>query len=106
MTAGTLTSPQTQNDPLFPRLLPVAAATLAHSTDVPSQGTVRPFGLTLATPLDGEAAALSLDGTRYDPARQLNVNTEGTPVINTPQLELMGTSQDTKEDHQWWTDKD
>ncbi|MER6605836.1 putative ATP-grasp-modified RiPP [Streptomyces sp. NPDC000927] len=67
---------------------------------------LRPFGLTRTVPLDTSPAANPLDGLRYDPALQLNVTTDGTPVINSPQMPSMSTSQNTQADHQWWTDKD
>lgn len=66
----------------------------------------RPFGLTRTVALDTDQAANPFDGLRYDPALQLNVNATGVPVVNTPEISSLNTSQNTQADHQWWTDKD
>lgn len=66
----------------------------------------RPFGLTRTVALDATSAANPLDGLRYDPALQLNVDATGTPVVDGPQMPSLVTNQNTQADHQWWTDKD
>lgn len=104
LTNETLTMPGAA-DPLAPQLLPAAPAGLSHSTDAPSSGSVRPFGLTRVTPLEaGEAVGL-LEGLTYDPQRQVNVHNEGAELTE-GELMHANTSQNTQADHQWWTDKD
>lgn len=89
-----------------PNLLPAAAASSAHSTDVPSVGVLRPFGLTRTTVVDdGELADLS--GLRYDPQHQVNVTAAGTPAVaGTDHILRAGTRTDTRYDNQWFTDND
>jgi putative ATP-grasp target RiPP len=70
-----------------------------------AQGDVRPFGLTRTTPVT--AAPDPLAGFHYDPARQISIVTRtGTPVVDSPEVAVMATSQNTQHDHQWFTDKD
>lgn len=91
---------------LDPNLMPARKASLEVSDDVPSNGDLRPFGLTRGTLLaDGEAMT-TLDGMTYDPARQVNVDTDGRPVVDSPLTPQMGTSTDTQHDMQWFVDKD
>jgi putative ATP-grasp target RiPP len=98
-------------DPLAPRLLPTAAAALTHSTDLPSAGTVRPFGLTRITVVAPADALMPVRG-RYDRAQQLNVTASGRPLMSDPDEEedetpaTPETNQNTQFDHQWFTDKD
>lgn len=86
-------------------LLPAAARELAYSTDVPSPVGVRPFGLTHTTIVPDDVLIV-LDHLRYDPVRQLNVDTDGRPVTDPDHVIRMGTSTDTRYDNQWFTDKD
>lgn len=88
---------------LDPTLLPAAAGELAYSTDAPSPAGVRPFGLMHTTIVPNDAL-VALDGLRYDPVRQINVDTDGRP--STDHVIRMGTSTDTRYDNQWFTDKD
>ena len=67
---------------------------------------MRPFGLTLGTPLPDGEAVLSLDGLSYDPVRQVNVDALGRVATADPSLPQMGTVYDTQYDHQRFTDKD
>lgn len=86
-------------------LLPATAHELARSTDAPSPSGVRPFGLTHTTVVQ-DNAVVSLDGLRYDPVRQINVDTMGHPVTGPDHVIRMGTTHNTKYDNQWFTDKD
>lgn len=90
---------------LDPNLLPTADHELAYSTDAPSPTGVRPFGLTYTTVAPDDAVT-SLDGLRYDPVRQLNVDTSGEPATSRDHIIRMGTTTDTRYDNQWFEDKD
>lgn len=68
--------------------------------------STRPFGLTRTVTLDDATAVNPLDGLRYDPALQLNVNEAGVPVVKTTAASAMVTHQNTQHDSQWFTDKD
>ncbi|WP_017972805.1 putative ATP-grasp-modified RiPP [Actinopolyspora halophila] len=76
------------------------------STDVPSGTALRPFGLTRGTALaDGEAMT-DLSGLTYDSERQINVDSEGDPVVADPLSPRMTTHTDTRYDMQWFVDRD
>jgi putative ATP-grasp target RiPP len=86
-------------------LLPAAAPELVYSADVPSPAGVRPFGLTHTTVVPDDAL-VALDHLRYDPVRQLNVDSDGRPATDPDQVIRMGTTTDTRYDNQWFEDKD
>lgn len=89
-----------------PNLLPAAAGILTHSTDAPSVGVLRPFGLTRTTVVDDSELA-DLSGLRYDSLRQVNVTAGGaSAVTNTDHILRAGTQTDTRYDNQWFTDND
>lgn len=67
---------------------------------------VRPFGLSRTTPRTGAGVDNPADTAVYDPARQLNVAADGAPLVTTRLGEVGITHQDTRADHQHWTDKD
>jgi putative ATP-grasp target RiPP len=75
--------------------------------DLPSQQEVRPFGLAHTTVVPAEDIA-DVSHLRYDPARQLNVDTAtGQPVTESGHIvQMPPTSYDTRYDNQWFTDKD
>lgn len=100
-----MTAMLVERDPLAPNLLP-SRPDLVVSADAPSGGTVRPFGLTRVATLGANEDVVTLDGTSYNPALQVNVDTNGQPFVDTPNVIHMGTSTDTKHDNQWFKDKD
>lgn len=93
-------------NPLAPDVLPARTAAMTISTDTPSIGAVRPFGLTRATALGEGEAVVSLQGASYDPARQLSVDPGGRPFIDSPGVIHAGTSTDTQYDMTWVVDRD
>lgn len=90
---------------LDPNLLPAAERAHTCSDDVPSPAGTRPFGLTYTTMVP-DGAVVTLDHLRYDPVRQLNVDSTGSPAAGLETVIRMATSTDTKYDNQWFTDKD
>lgn len=83
-----------------PNLLPAAPL---GSGEV---GTLVPFGLTAAEPITA-GDPTELQALRYDPARQISLGGDGEPAVTDNRHILRaGTSTDTNEDSQWWTDKD
>ncbi|MGW1676048.1 putative ATP-grasp-modified RiPP [Saccharopolyspora sp. NPDC002376] len=93
-------------DPVAPNPLPARRADMAISTDIPTEGATRPFGLTRATPLGAGEAMVSLKGATYDPGRQVSVDPGGRPFVETPGVIHAGTSYDTQYDMQWFVDGD
>lgn len=91
---------------LDPVLLPFTARTLPYSFDVPSQPEGRPFGLAHTTAVPDQDIA-DVSHLRYDPARQLNVDTTtGQPITEPGHVIQMATHTDTRYDNQWFEDKD
>lgn len=88
-----------------PNLMP-AASTDAHlSSDAPSVPGVRPFGMTnIEHVRDSEIPEIA--GLVYDPARQVNVTSDGDAASGNDRILRAGTSEDTRYDNQWFVDKD
>lgn len=93
-------------DPVAPALLPARTAPMTISTDTPTQGDARPFGLSRTTALGEGEAMVSLDGATYDRKRQINVDPAGRPFVASPGIIHAATSTDTQYDMQWFVDKD
>lgn len=84
-------------------------ASYAISTDLPSTGDQRPFGLSLAVATD-PTQTVKTAGFRYDPGRQMTVDTDGVPAIISPamakgQTKSHTTPYDTEFDGLTETDK-
>ncbi|WP_190824781.1 putative ATP-grasp-modified RiPP [Saccharopolyspora pogona] len=94
------------DDPAVLNPLPARQAALTVSSDVPSEGAVRPFGLTRAKALGEGEAVVSLPAVSYDAVRQLNVDAGERPFVDSPDVIVAGTSYDTQYDMQWFVDQD
>lgn len=90
---------------LDPVLLPATGHTVRVTSDRPSMGAVRPFGMT-CTETVHEDALVDIGDIRYDPQRQVNIDADGYPAATHERIVRMGTSTDTRFDNQWFVDKD
>jgi putative ATP-grasp target RiPP len=100
-----MTMISTLDNPLAANPLPARTAQ-GMSTDAPTAGPTRPFGLTRVQQLGDGEGVVSVQGVSYDPDRQLSVDADGNPLIAASGAVFAATKTDTKYDMTWVVDAD